>query len=136
MKTARVHQRADRRALEGEPPGRDPGEHPALVQLEQPRERDPAEHERVRPQPRRLAWLPNPRVRHEPPVADDLAEPAEHRLRFAVEARAAADRLRDGVDDLAVDVELVLPGGGVAAPHRPGAAVPHEVGQELLRLRR
>jgi hypothetical protein len=60
------------------------------------------------------AWLPNAFVGISPLATNVLAKAAEQTLRLAVETSAVSDELNRSVDDLPVDVELQLLGGGVS----------------------
>jgi len=62
-----------------------------------------------------------------PVPADVLAEVAEHLHRLSVECPAAMAQLPNGIDHLAVDVELQLPCSRVSNAHGPGVPMPGEM---------
>ena len=104
----------------------------AGMHREEPIERDPAEMTRVRVVAELVARFPDPVVGVTPVAADVLAEPAEHALGLAVEDAIAPDETSDGVDRLAVNVDLHLARGRVADPNRARARVSAPLGKNLL----
>src|SRR5207245_2912447 len=89
---------------------------------------DLAEHEVLR----LLARLPNAQVRLAPVRRGPVHEMLQH-LPHAFGHGVMAPPDVDGVEQLAVDVELKLLGRAVAHAHRPRTAVPVEMLEHLLR---
>ncbi len=79
------------------------------------------------------ALLPDPLVGLVPVLAEPSIDARELDPRVVVDRRAVSVVEVDGVDQLAVDVELELVGGAVPDPHRLRAAVALEVVERLLR---
>jgi hypothetical protein len=110
-------------------------EHAALRKTEQPIESHPAEYARVHVVGGARTRLPDAMVRTAPARSNELAQIAEHLELGAIRIAATAPRLRHGVDDLAIKVELNLPGGSVAGSYRSRAAVPRKRSDLGLRRR-
>ena len=105
---------------------------PNLVHLDEPIERDPAERLRVGVVEAAGAPLPDALVRLAPAPAHRVAKPVEHASGIAVETPASPRKLRRGVEDFPVDVELELAVGVVADAHRARAGVTPQISQLSL----
>ena len=95
-------------------------------------DRDPAHQPGVGEVLAAAAGLPDALVGLVPVLADPVDDPGEVLPGVVVDRGAVLVVEVDGVDQLAVDVELELVGGAVADPHRRRAAVALEVVEHLL----
>src|SRR5947199_725939 len=84
--------------------------------------------------PRLVAQLPDARVRLRPEPADVVGDLGQTVSVVAVESAGEVGESGGGGEDLAVDIELCLPGGAVADAGGARAAVAGERQHFLLRL--
>ena len=122
-------------------PDRRPGGGPAphrrreagrLGQAQPAVQRHPAQHLGVDQVPRPAAQLPDPTVRGRPALGGLVDQLDQEPPVVGVGGVPLPVPGPGQVQQLPVDVVLVLVGGGVADPHRPGAAVALQVGKALL----
>src|ERR687887_200582 len=85
----------------------------------EPIESRPAENPGVSIMLSPRARLPDPLIRLLPVAADVIPKRADHFASLPIQGAVGADKMRHRVDDFPVDIELQLPNGRVADPHRP-----------------
>ena len=97
-----------------------------LHRLDRPVQGDPGHHLRVGEVPPRAAHLPDALVRALPGRLDEGHQSFFEAPPRLVRLQAEAPGVVHDIEDLAIDIELELAGGGVADAHRAGAAVARE----------